>query len=180
MNGDRISPNRCENVVCLADFHFDSLRKYMQPLYAMLIRSEDQSRDEKRLISLQARVEFLKRLRTYRGKSIEDLAAQLNLNSEELKQIESGAVEIKKQIFMAYLAKCHGEREFHHFIERLREFQAPSIRSTKMAVAYDALKRFGIIMDGVDYKTLHAPRGKCLVFSRNRLSPAENGDQGSK
>lgn len=181
MSSNCILLDRCENVVRLADFHFDSLRKYMQPLYAMLVSNNEKSEEEKRLIRHQAGAEFLKRLRTYRGQSIEELAEQLNLGADELKRIEGGEVEISRGILKSYIEIYYGERELEHFNERLREFQAPSIRSARMALAYDALKRFGIIMDGVDYKALHTPRGKCLAFSRtNRTSPAESGDQGSK
>lgn len=184
MSGNHLPLGCGENVVQFGDFHFDSLRKYMQPLYAMLIRNENQSSDEKRLIHRQAVAGFLKRLRTYRDRSIEDLAAQLNLRPEDLKQIESGEAEIDRKIFMPYIEKCYGERELYHFSERLREFQTPSIRSTKMAIAHDALKRFGIIMDGVDYKSLHTPRGQCLAFPRTRredsTAHAEGGGQEQK
>ncbi len=164
---NELTPNSCTSgeVVHLNKFHFDSLRKYMQPLYSELVRNENKPKDEKHKIKSQVLAEFLRRLRVYRGKTISELAEKFNLNCQELEQAEGGKVEISTGPFMAYIKGCYGEREFSYFSEKLREFHDPSIRLSKLAVAHDALKRFGIVITGVDYKSLHAQKGQLLKFS---------------
>lgn len=148
----------------LSDFRFDSLRKFMQPVYAELNHRVRDAKEEK-LELLRALIpRFFWRLRIYREVSLEAVAERARLPVDDIKLFEEGAIKTNPAIEYAYCQACSGSQERDYFERRLYEFIHPTVRDSRETVAMDALKRFGVVMPDVDYASLNSPKGILLSF----------------
>ncbi len=154
------------HVVQLSNFRFDSLRKYMAPLYACLQRQIDVPKEEKERIVKETVPKFYERLRAYRDRTLEDIAELSKCSLENLELFERGEIKVSHEIEMAYCKACHGENERIQFMHEIRAFYLPSIRETEMVLAKDVYIRFGLTSAYVDYQNLNVERGKVLEFNR--------------
>lgn len=148
----------------MIDFRFSSLRKYMQPLYFSLNRHLTETKERKQEVVRKLVPEFFHRMREHRNISLEDIAAKTKLSVATLEGFESGTIRGDREVEDVYCRLCHGENERAHFMDRVHEFMNPSVRETREAIAKDSLRRYGLVIPGVDYANLGTPRGKVLNF----------------
>lgn len=153
-----------EQITSLSDFRFNSLRKFMQPLYAELSHHARDSKEEKQELIRAIIPRFFRRLRAYREVSLETVAEHAGLAVNELRLFEDGAIKSNSTIEYAYCRSCSASQERDFFERRLHEFMHPTARASREAVAMDALKRFGVVMPDVDYAGLNSPKGILLSF----------------
>ena len=151
----------------LSEFRFDTLRKYMHPIYARLNLDMGECRESKAEILRELVPKFYKRLRTFRNVSLEFLSERSGFTTERLKAFEENFLETTspqeaKEIERAYCKVCYGDHEYGYFAQQIHEFFNPTIKDTKIEVARAALKQKGLLFPDIDYKTLFAPRGKVL------------------
>ena len=148
----------------LSDFRFDSLRKFMQPLYAELNLHSRDTKEEKQTLLRSLIPRFFRRLRTYREIPLEVVAERANLPLGDLQLFEDGALKTCSAIEYAYCQTCSGSHERDFFERRLYEFIHPTVRASREAVAMDALKRLGVVMPDVNYAELNSAKGVLLSF----------------
>ena len=153
-----------KEVVDISEFRFGSLRKYMHPIYARMNRHLHETEEKKREILFDMVPEFYRRMRVYRGLSLEQVAKGSAFSTEELADFEKKKTPPSFAKEMVYTTVCGRHIEFEFFVAQVREFFQPSIKESKRDLALPALKQWGIVMPGVDYKNLHTPRGKILNF----------------
>jgi hypothetical protein len=151
-------------LTCLSEFRFDSLRKFMQPVYAGLNLHSHDTKEEKQTVLPALVSQFFRRLRIYREIPIEMVAERANLPVEDLEKFEAGVLKSNPAIEYAYCRACSGLQEREFFERRIYEFIHPTVRASKEAIAMDALKRFGVVMPDVDYAGLNTPKGVLLSF----------------
>jgi len=152
----------------ISQFRFNSMRKYMHPIYALLNRNLDLREQEKREFVKRTIPKFFQRLREYRNISREGMAAATGILLTDLKQFENGEpVKTSRDFGWEYLRACHAFSEFDYFSQQIREFYHPSIKGTAQDMAIDLVKKFGILLPSVDYKSLHAARGTILEFKND-------------
>lgn len=149
-------------VTNLSDFRFDSLRKFMLPVYAELNRHAHDTKEQKQTLLRSLISRFFCRLRTYREIPLEVVAERARLPVSDLRLFEDGLLKTSPAIEFAYCQICSGSHERDFFERRLYEFIHPTLRASREAVAMDALKRFGVVMPDVNYAELNTPRGVLL------------------
>lgn len=132
----------------IEDFQFQSLRKFMLPLYWRLRHAELLSGEEKKEVIRKSIREFFVRLRKFRQTSIEDISDTSNFSAEEIASFEKGDSK-SKDLEQLYCKRFHAWHELEYFETRIRECQNPEIRIQKQAIAKDLLKQHGIILPGV-------------------------------
>jgi hypothetical protein len=153
-----------KNVVHLDNFKFNSLHKYMIPLYSIFNQNRSVSDEEKLRILKGLIPQFFKRMREYRQRTLEDMALGSGLAQIHFIQYEfdgSGTAN-RRELQDAYIKVCGGADELDYFEFQMRDFKQPGIKESREKIAIDALKRFGVIMPGVDYKNLHSKKGVVL------------------
>lgn len=155
-----------QEVTELASFRFNSLRKYMHPIYSRLNRNLHEPHERKKEILHDAVPDFYRRLRTYRGLSLDNIAQGSGFSAEELGAFEERRLSPNFAMEMAYCNACGGHREFEFFAQQVHEFFHPTVKTSKLEVAESALKQWGVMIPGVDYQNLHAAKGKILEFVR--------------
>lgn len=154
-------------VVQFSEFKFNSLHKYMAPLYsAMNMRAFSPDNEKKECLRLFIR-EFFVRLRQYRGRSLEEIAATASkIPFERFRAFEAGETPASREIENVYCKACCGDAEFEYFYHQLRAFKDPSIKDSCRAVAKDVLRKSGIMLPYVDYKNLGDDSGTILRFPK--------------
>ncbi len=155
-----------QEVTEIANFKFNSLRKYMHPIYSRLNRNLHESHKRKKEILHDTVPDFYRRLRTYRGLSLDEVAHGSAFSAEELGAFETKRLPPTFAMEMAYCKACGGHMEFEFFAQQVHEFFHPTVKTSKLEVAESALKQWGVMIPGVDYQDLHATKGKILDFVR--------------
>lgn len=137
------------NEIRIEDFQFQSLRRFMSPLYWRLRHAELLSDEEKKEVIRRSIREFFIRLRKFRQISIEEISDSSSFSAEEIAAFERGDSK-SKDLEQLYCKRFHAWHELEYFETRIRECQNPEIRTQKQAIAKDLLKRHGIILPDVD------------------------------
>lgn len=160
----KLGRNMSDTVTEISRFRFNSLRKYMAPVYAQMNFHLHDSKEQKTdLISRLIR-EFFSRMREHRGISLAELAERSKIEMSDLEAFERGDKKASRWIEAAYLSVCCAHHEMEFFCQQAHEFQNPSVKDSKIDVAKAALKQFGVMIPGVDYKRLHSEGGAVLSF----------------
>lgn len=155
-----------DEILEMSSFKFSSLRKYMHPIYSRLNRDLHENKERKKEILKDVVPEFYHRMRTYRGLTLDSVAKGSSISIEKLRAFEEKRIHPEVSFERAYLRACSGWQEFEYFTQMVHEFFHPTTKEKKMDVAEPAFRQFGIIIPGVDYKNLHAQRGKVLQFTK--------------
>lgn len=150
----------------ISSFRFNSLHKYMAPIYAQMNLHAHESKDRKSALFSKLIPQFFRRMREYREITIGRLAELSRLDQAYLEAFESGEKKSSKEIELAYLRACGAEREMDFFFQQAHEFQNPSVKDSKIDVAKAALRQFGVTFPGVDYQHLHSEKGVVLSFRK--------------
>ena len=154
----------------ISRFRFNSLHKYMHVIYATLNQNIDLPPEEKRQLVRKALQLFFRRLRRYRRFSLTEISEKTKIPLEHIVRFERTGVEEQWNILGSYLKICGGFVENEYFQEKIREFMSPGLRESKEEQALNLLKRFGVMMPGIDYKLLHQRKGAVLSFSKESKS----------
>lgn len=149
-------------VVEISKFRFNTLRKYLSPVYTCLNNNIHASREQKQELLRTLIPQFFKRLREHRGISMERVASAADHTRDQVSAFENGEISASKGLELAYCRACSGTQEYHYFLQQIHEFMNPTAKESIHAIALDALKRFGIMIPTVDYRSLHSPRGVIL------------------
>lgn len=150
------------SVVFMDCFHFDSLSKYMKPFYADLVRHENAHQEEKAEIGRKVCRNFYRRVREYRGLSVDRAAEICRVSSDEIQALELGDKEHERWLIGRFIRACGADSEYEVFFQKLLEFKDPRARASAREVAIPALKKWGIFIPGVDYKNLTSEYGKVV------------------
>ena len=153
-----------EQVTYISSFQFNTLRKYMHSLYATLNHNIEASDERKREFIRELVPQFFYRMRTHRQIQLEDLAKTIGVTVDHLQQFEEGKIRADKKIEDGYCRTCGGHDEKLFFSQQLQEFMNPSIKEDKDRIAMAALRQYGLVMAGVDYKNTCATKGAILTF----------------
>lgn len=153
-----------DTVTEISRFRFNSLRKYMAPVYAQMNLHLHDSKEEKIALISKLIRDFFCRMREHRGLSLMDLAELSRIDLPDLEAFEHGEKKCSREIENAYLRVCCAHHEMEFFCQQAHEFQNPSVKDSKVDVARAALKQFGVTFPGVDYKSLHSSGGVVLSF----------------
>lgn len=119
------------------EYKVKSLRKHMNPIYWELRRNEDRPFGEKEEIARKLISRFFKRMREYRGVSIERIAKSSNHDTEVLQKFENGHIRSTAVLERAYSQVCSAQHEQDYFNRRLFEFANPETRESKKDIALD-------------------------------------------
>ncbi len=162
---------KMSEIIHFSDFRFNSLRKFMAPLYAELNqRSQATPTDQEKEAFVQHEIvpKFYQRMRLYRNCSLEDLAdaSKNKFVKEDLESFERGQIKMNPDIDALYCKVCHGDHERIYFWHQVRAFYRPSIRESEIAMAKDVFIKYGLTSAYVDYQNLNAERGKVLELKR--------------
>lgn len=149
----------------IENFHFQSLRKYMTPIYWRLRHAELLSEDEKLAVLRSSIRQFFVRIRMFRNLSIEQVAERLEVNSQEIESFESGFLK-SPELERAYCDLCHAWFELEYFERRVREFQNPDIREKRNDLGFALLRSFGILMPDFKLQKCEAEPAKVLQIRR--------------
>lgn len=150
------------------EFKFNSLRKHMNPIYWELRRNEDRPFEEKEEIARNLISRFYKRMREYRGVSIERVARSSSDDTEMIQKFENGQIRSTARLERAYCQECTAQHEQDYFNRRLFEFANPETREGKKDIALDLVRRFGILIPDIDFSRINAPAGILIDFPRNK------------
>lgn len=151
------------------EYKFKSLRKHMNPIYWELRRNEDRPIEEKEEIVRILISRFFKRMREYRGVSIERIAKSSNHNTEVIQEFEDGQIRSTALLERVYCQECTAQHEQDYFNRRLFEFANPETRESKKDIALDLVRRFGILIPDVDFSRIKSQSADVIEFSpRNR------------
>ena len=154
-----------ENFVSINSFKFNSLHKYMTPIYAELNHKCHAPDDLKRTILAESITAFFIRMREYRGLSLQELSEKTNISTNELEAFEQGKKK-DRHIEAAYARALGGEAEVGFFLQLLHEFKTPSIKESKLELARAALRQYGVMVPGVDYQRLSSETGIVIPMHR--------------
>lgn len=153
-------------VVHFSEFRFNSLRKFMAPVYALMQKQIGKPSEEKKQIVSATLPKFYERMRLYRQMSLEDVAATSKVPLADFEAFESGSLQVNREIEEGYCKACHGHQEREYFAHQIYAFYHPSVRESTLAMAKDVFIRFGLTSPYVDYQNLNTPRGKVLELKR--------------
>jgi len=145
-----------KNEIRIEDFQFQSLRKFMSPLYWRLRHAELLPPEEQTSAVMHVIRDFFIRLRLFRRISIEQMALTLKKSNQEILDFESRAVK-SVDLEHSYCDVLQAWHEFEYFDRRVREFKNPETRVQKQMMAKNLLKQYGIIMPDIDLSRLNAP-----------------------
>lgn len=163
------------SVVFMDHFRFDSLSKHMKPFYADLIRHENANDEQKAEIRRKVCVNFYRRVREYRGLTVDRTAEICRVSSDEIQALERGDKEHEKWLIGRFIRACGADLEYEVFFQKLLEFKDPRARASVRDVAIPALKQWGIIIPGVNYKNLNSKEGNIVpLFSESEAGSAGN------
>lgn len=154
-----------DKIIEIEAFKFNTLHKYMSPLYAeMNLRLHDQP-ERKKALCEGIVSKFFKRLREYREVPLEDISARYKIEIKALQLFEQGTLSPEDHFIYAYVWSCGGHREFDYFKQQLREFHQPTVKLSRIALAKDLLSR-GIVLEGINYQKLHSKEAEVVTFRR--------------
>lgn len=140
----------------------------MTPIYWVLRKNEERPLKEKEEIARKLISQFFKRMREYRGVSIERIAARSGHGIEVIQNFENECVRSDVLLERAYCHECCGHQEQDYFNRRLFEFANPETRESKKDIALDLVRRFGILIPDIDMSRLNAPPGTLIEFVEKR------------
>lgn len=141
----------------------------MNPIYWELRRNEYRPFGEKEEIARKLISRFFKRMREYRGVSIERIAKSSNHDTEVIQKFENGQIRSTVLLEKAYCQECTAQHEQDYFNRRLIEFANPETRTGKQDIALDLVRRFGILIPDVDFSRINSQPADVIEFaSRNR------------
>lgn len=149
----------------IEDFHFQSHRKYMTPIYWKLRHAELLSDDEKLAVLRSSIRQFFVRIRLFINLSIEQVAERLKVTVQEIESFESGSLK-SPEFERAYCDLCHAWFELEYFERRVREFQNPDIREKRNDLGFALLRSFGILMPDFKLQKPEAEPAKVLQIHR--------------
>lgn len=152
----------------IENFHFQSLRKYMTPIYWKLRHAELLSEDEKLAVLRSSIRQFFTRIRMFRNLSIEQVAERLKVNPQEIESFESGSLK-SPDLERAYCDLCHAWFELEYFERKVREFQNPDIREKRNDLGFALLRSFGILMPDFKLQKSKAEPAKILQIRRQNF-----------
>lgn len=151
------------------EFKFNSLRKHMTPIYWELRRNEDCPFEEKEEIVRILISRFFKRMREYRGVSIDRIAKISSCDMDMIQEFENGHIRSTAKLERVYSQVCSAQHEQDYFNRRLFEFANPETRESKKDIALDLVRRFGILIPDVDFSRIKSQPADVIEFSpRNR------------
>lgn len=158
----------CTKHIDINEFKFNTLHKHMSPIYWELRRNEERPLKEKEEIVRRLICRFFKRMREYRGVSIERIARSSNSNSEMIRNFEDGLIRSSAALEKAYCRECSAQQEQDYFNRRLFEFANPETRDQKKDLALDLVQRFGILIPDVNFSRLKSPPGDLIEFPQKK------------
>lgn len=165
--------NRIASLVFMDRFHFDSLSKHMKPFYAALVRHENALEEEKTEVGRKVCRGFYQRVREYRGLTVDRLAEICRVTSEDIKALERGDKEHEKWLIYRFVRACGAHLEYEVFVQKLLEFKDPRARAGAREVAKPLLQKWGMLIPGIDYKSLNSEMGKVMpLFSQKKENVA--------
>lgn len=153
----------------IEDFHFQSLRKYMTPIYWKLRHAEFLPNDEKLDVLRSCIRMFFVRIRLYRNFSVEQVADRLKVSVQEVESFESGSLK-SPELEKEYCHLFHAWLELEYFERRVREFQRPQIREKQNELGFTLLRSFGILLPEFKLQRPDSKSAKILQIRRSNLS----------
>lgn len=159
-------------LVSFSEFHFDSLRKFMAPLYAdLLLNARKMPDKEKPIFAKRIAHKFCARLRVYRGFTLEEVVEKSKgqFSVSDLVDFEIGeskTKELAQDIKWFYEKIFRATPEMHYLDSQVHAFFNPSVRESEILMAKEVLIKHGIKSDYVNYKDLWKEKGKLLELKR--------------
>ncbi len=157
----------------IEDFQFQSLRKFMLPIYWKLRHAEQLSSEAKSEVIKSSIREFFIRIRKFRHLTIEEMAIAVKTSTQDLEAFEAGSIK-SAELERAYCERCYAWHELDYFERRVRECRDPETRTQKEGMAKDLLKRHGILLPDVNLSRLNAPPAQVVEISK--YSPSKVSD----
>lgn len=167
------------NVVLLDHFHFNTLSKQMKPLYADLVLHENADPEKKAEIAKAVCRSFYLRIREYRKLTTDQVAEICRVSTDEIEALERGEKDHERWLINRFIRACGADLEYEVFFQKILEFKEPKARASMRDLAIPLLKR-GLIIPGIDYKSLHSEKGKVISLfgkSNEDSSPSNNPPQ---
>lgn len=159
--------NSNANVVQIDRFHFNTLSKHMKPLYAELVLHENADPEKKKEIAKVVCRNFYGRVREYRELTVDRAAEICRVSTDEIEALERGEKDHERWLINRFIRACGADAEYEVFFQKILEFKEPKARTSARDLAIPLLKR-GVIIPGVDYKSLHSENGKVVpLFGKN-------------
>lgn len=156
----------------IEDFKFQSLRKFMLPIYWKLRHAEQLCNEEKSEVIKNSIREFFIRMRKFRHLTIEEMAIAVKTSTQDLEAFEAGSTK-SAELERAYCERCYAWHELEYFERRVRECRDPDTRTQKEGMAKDLLKRHGILLPDVNFSRLNAPPAEVIEI-RSRETNKES------
>lgn len=168
------SQNSNANVVQLDCFHFNTLSKYMKPLYADLVLHENAAPERKaEVVRVVCRI-FYRRVREYRKLTVEHTAEICRVSTDAIEALERGEKNHERWLVNRFIRACGADLEYEVFCQKILEFKEPKARASVRDLAEPLLKK-GILIPGVDYKSLNSKRGEVVsLFRKNTGDNSSN------
>ena len=132
-----------QNVISIEKFKFNSLRKFLTPIYMGLNFSAREPAKNKEKIAILAAAEFFRRLREFHGIPPEELAAGLGVAVESLKSFERGEQPDDRELPRLYVKVFRAHLELEIFCQRIQQFKAPVPDPSKGGLAKAAFRHLG-------------------------------------
>lgn len=164
------------NVVQIDRFYFSTLSKYMKPLYADLVLHENAIPEKKKEIAGVVCRNFYRRVREYRRLTVDHAAEICRVSPDEIEALERGEKDHERWLINRFIRACGADLEYEVFFQKILEFKEPKARASARDLAIPLLRR-GMIIPGVDYKSLHSEEGKVVpLFGKSieDISPSTN------
>lgn len=158
-------------IVSFSEFKFDSLRKFMLPIYSDLLRNAYMPKEQKPVFAKMIAHQFCVRLRIYRGFTLEEVVERSKdqFSISDLVDFENGeskTKELAQEIKWFYEKIFRATPEMHYLDSQIHAFFNPSVRESEILMAKEVLIKHGIKSDYVNYKDLWKEKGKLLELKR--------------
>lgn len=160
--------NSNANVVQIDRFHFNTLSKYMKPLYADLVLHEHATKEQKAEIAKIVCRSFYRRVRDYRKLTADRVAEICRVSTDEIEALERGEKDNERWLINRFIRACGADLEYEVFFQKILEFKEPRARASARDLAIPLLK-MGMIIPGVDYKSIHSEKGKVVSLFGNNI-----------
>ena len=153
------------NIIEIESFKFNTLHKYMTPIYAEMNLNLDGQPERKKVLCDGIIPRFFKRLREYREVALEDISARYKIDLQTLQFFEGGVLTPEDHLIYAYVWSCGGHKEFDYFKQQIREFQNPSAKINRTEIARELLSK-GFVLEGINYQKMYSKESDVLTFHR--------------
>lgn len=162
-----------DKVTAIQNFKFESLHKYMNPIYAELNFHRLDNEETRQALVKKIVPQFFVRLRNFRGWSQEELAKKLNIELWKIEMFERGeAGAFTKALEESYVWVLGGAKELEIFLDELLLFRHPEAREQRRLIARDALRRYGVVFPGFNYAISNQGFGSVLpMVKRSEPKP---------